>query len=445
MDTKQKKRFFTNHSKSSAMVVSLALHAILLIVALSFVAVTVVTRDDNQFEVKPVNRPKMPTKKLQVPVKMKKKKPKPRLRKQIMVKSRDNRKMPDIKMPELKGIKGGLGAMEGAGLGGAASVGFSMPEIEVFGVKSKGEKVFLALDSDAIMMRDEVGGMAAYSIIKDELQNILESLSPTTLFNLAVFDHHQTILMFPQMVPATQANTSRIKDWLAPLNKVSEGMDTKAYGTKTMGKSGTPIRDDFTIGDLQPVEWGNSARYWFTPASVAMKQQADTVFVLTGWWGVMRYAKGKTPTWTKTNRRRWEECIVEGNKKLEEESQERIAKGEAPRVIRDHHMLIREYFPSIYETIRPPEPPWYHYTSRDFAKAIQLIRKANPPKTPPKSGVAKKSKNNYSINVIFFARKDDLDAQEWEIEHFRKFASLCRGKFRLITGLEAIKSSASKK
>ena len=43
MESKRKKRFFTSHSKSSAMVVSLALHAVLLVVALSFVAVTVVS------------------------------------------------------------------------------------------------------------------------------------------------------------------------------------------------------------------------------------------------------------------------------------------------------------------------------------------------------------------------------------------------------------------
>ncbi len=102
----RKKRFFTNHAKSSAMVVSLAVHAVLLVVALSFVAVTVIKKDDQKFESRQVSRPKMELKKLRVPVKIKKKRPKPRLRKQITVKARANH-MPEIKMPEIVGIKGG--------------------------------------------------------------------------------------------------------------------------------------------------------------------------------------------------------------------------------------------------------------------------------------------------------------------------------------------------
>ena len=162
---------FTNHSKSSAMVVSLVLHAILLIVALSFVVVTVITKEDQKFEAKQVSRQRMPPKKLQVPVKIKKQKRRPKLRQRIVVKT-NVRNMPDIKMPEISGIKGGLGAA-GAGLGNASSIGFNMPEINVFGVRSKGEKVFLALDTDAYIMRDEVGGKRAYAIIKEELIKVV--------------------------------------------------------------------------------------------------------------------------------------------------------------------------------------------------------------------------------------------------------------------------------
>ena len=128
---KPKKRFFANHAKSSAMLVSLVLHLILLVMAASFVAVSVVLKNENQFEAPHVTRPKMPVKRLQVPVKMKKKRPKPKLRKQITVKSRMNQKMPDIKMPEIVGIKGGMGAAAGAAFDGVAGVGFSMPEVEV--------------------------------------------------------------------------------------------------------------------------------------------------------------------------------------------------------------------------------------------------------------------------------------------------------------------------
>ena len=70
----KKKPFFAKHANSSAALISLGIHAVLIVVALSFVAVTVIQKDDQKFEAKPVSRPHMKLKKLQVPVRLKKKK-----------------------------------------------------------------------------------------------------------------------------------------------------------------------------------------------------------------------------------------------------------------------------------------------------------------------------------------------------------------------------------
>ncbi len=120
------KRFFAGHAKSSAMVVSLAIHAIFIVVALSFVAVKVIIKEEPAFVAKKVKRPKMPPKKIRVPVNVKKRKPKPRLRKRIVV---NTKTFTDIKMPEISGIKGGLGNMGGDGLG---SLGFDI-DMDLFG------------------------------------------------------------------------------------------------------------------------------------------------------------------------------------------------------------------------------------------------------------------------------------------------------------------------
>ena len=96
-----KKSFFAKHAKSSAALASLGLHVILLVVALSFVAVSVIQKQEAAFEAKQVNRPKMQLKKLQVPVNIKKRAPKPKLRKRIVVQPRLSRNLPDIKLPEI--------------------------------------------------------------------------------------------------------------------------------------------------------------------------------------------------------------------------------------------------------------------------------------------------------------------------------------------------------
>ena len=184
-ENRRRKGFFSKHAKSSAALVSLAVHAVLIIGALSFVAVTVIQKPDVDFEAKQVSRPKMKLRKLQVPVKEQKKTQAPKLRKQIVATPKLN-KIPDIKMPEIVGVKGGLGS-SGGGLGGAASLGFSMPEIDMFGIRGKGEKVFILLDASDEMMYDEMGGIPAYTIIKNELIKVLGGLPPTTLFNVSVF------------------------------------------------------------------------------------------------------------------------------------------------------------------------------------------------------------------------------------------------------------------
>ena len=48
------KKFFVKHAKSGAALISLGIHAALVVVALSFVAVTVITKEEQKFEAKPV-------------------------------------------------------------------------------------------------------------------------------------------------------------------------------------------------------------------------------------------------------------------------------------------------------------------------------------------------------------------------------------------------------
>ena len=438
MENKSKKRFFTSHSKSSAAVVSIAVHLVLLLIAGTFVAVTVVTKGEKKFEVKQVNRPRMAPKKLQVPVKIKKQKRKPKLRQRIVVKN-TVRNMPDIKMPEISGIKGGLGA-SGAGLGDGSSIGFNMPEINVFGVRSKGEKVFIALDSDAYIMRDEIGGMLSYQIIKDEVAKIIEGLSPVTLFNLVVYDDHGAVMLFPRMAPATRENVAKVAKWLGPLNKVSAGMASTAYGIKTLGKGGTPLNIPANRvaegGKLQEgVVWG-----WVRPAIAAMDQQADAVFILCDNWGSgshMRRAIGKKPKWSESHRKQWEKYTALAKEKHRKENERRAAAGEPPQVMNSNWMLVTTYYPDARQYY-PPEPPFYYFTGREYAKVLHLIRKEAASRLPAKSGIGKK-RDNFSLNVVFFAPKDNTNTQE----NFETLASKCHGDLRILDGLEAIRVAVS--
>jgi hypothetical protein len=440
-----KKRFFANHAKSSAVIVSLGIHAVLIVVALSFVAVTVITKEEKAFEAKPVNRPKMNLRKLQVPVNIKKKKiQKPKLRKRIVVQPKMNQNMPDIKMPEITGVKGGMGGGVAGGLGGAGGVGFSMPEIEVFGIKGKGEKVFIILDSSPEMMYDEMGGIPAYTIIKEELVRILDSLPPTALFNIIVYDPGRSFMLFPNMVSAGSSNVAKVDEWLKPLNAARPGMGAKEYGVSTLAPGGIQNNEDFLRGKFQ------KQREWYRPTMVAMKQQADAVFLLTCWWGNQwHYMDEVDRSWDQSSAgRRWFESYEKAKKLLAEENKERAAKGEPPRVIRDHAWeMNRVYFPDIE---RPPRPEAYHYQARDYIPAMLDIRNANrPDEIQTRSGLRKKpskTKSDFSFNVVHFrevGESRDTGRHENTEMRFKELIGKIQGQYTTIAGLEAIQSSIS--
>ena len=90
-----------------------------------------------------------------------------------------------------------------------------------------------------------------------------------------------------------------------------------------------------------------------------------------------------------------------------------------------------------------PEPTFHYYTARDFAKSLHLLREENASQMASKSGISKRKKDEFSLNVILFVSADDPRVQAGSVDLFKKMTSLCNGDFRSIAGLKAIKSSVS--
>ena len=416
----------------------------LLVFAISFVAVTVIRKPDQEFEAKPVNRPRMQLKKLQVPVNIKKKTQKPKLRKRIVVKPRFNQTLPDIKMPEVTGIKGGMGSGADSGLDVAGGVGFSMPEIEIFGVKSRGEKVLFILDASPEMMYDEMGGIPAYTIIKSELLRIVGSIGSQTLFNLIVVDGNSSRMLFPQMTSASPDNVQRMEEWIEPLNAVSKGMGDRDYGLRTIGSGGKDTGSRMEAGKI------TRQRTWLHPAMVAQKLQADTIFLLTNNWDAQTKVVEGTRREAGSGRDRlvqeWEEYYRKAKKLLDKENEERMKRGEPPRALAGKADIIHAYFPDAKSPPRLDEI--YGYTPRDIAEAFEIIREryarkdANDEAGRQLLSLYKKKKNNFSFNVIHFRPVNDSGAGGGS-ENFRVLTRICDGEYNTIAGLDAIRSYVS--
>ncbi len=428
MATSRKKKI----QKTEALLASIVVHAILAVLAVTLVAFSVVVKEDQQFEGKPISRPQVALKKLKIPVNIRKA-PKPRLRKNIVVKHKI-RNTPDIKMPEIIGVKGGFSSA-GSGLGGgAASLGFSMPELDMFGVKSNGEKIFLVLDSTEPMMRDDRGGLESYDLIKQEIYHMLEGLNSTVLFNIAAYDWQNGQMLFPKMVMATPSNIEKVKAWLDPLNRdKGAGGDLAVVGTKTAGPGGKTFQSKSLTNEIM-----DSIDVWVGPAMLAMQQQADTVYILAATHRNLGSTERTTPKgWSESKQKKWEELYEKAKLKLAEENEQRRSEGIAPLVIgMNPWSLIERYFPTAEKP--PPSTSAHYYTTKDIKKALDLMRKQSA-KAAPSIGL-KKKKNSYTVNVIHFVPQNDTDMND--AEKFKNLASICRGEYRQLQGLDAITAAA---
>ena len=62
----KKPSFFSKHAKSSALIITIIVHALIILIAIGFVAYEVITKEEKQFVAKENKRPKMKLKKLQL-------------------------------------------------------------------------------------------------------------------------------------------------------------------------------------------------------------------------------------------------------------------------------------------------------------------------------------------------------------------------------------------
>lgn len=333
-ERKEKKRWFAKHAKSSALMVSLIVHVVLILVAISFVAVTVIQKDNKQFEAKPVNRPRMQLKKLQVPVNIRKKKTQaPKLRKRIVVTPKLKQNV-DIKLPEITGVKGGLGSA-GDGLGGAGGIGFSIPEIEFFGTKAKGEKVVFVVhfgpatihqgrkknvkNQPSIEYNNPFTRMTGLTI-RNRLEDLINEMPDYTLFNVIAYYAGNASAINPTIMPASAENKQKVMDWMEPVNPLEGDYNHclsfgKASSRIDRAKRNWPTRvDDLPFYSLK---WAypyvvpksieqkyapdapNGFMHWGRGVVWAMREQkADTIFILTtnyidGWSAEQKDADGE--------------------------------------------------------------------------------------------------------------------------------------------------------
>ncbi|QHI70756.1 vWA domain-containing protein [Tichowtungia aerotolerans] len=369
-------------ASTEAAAISIGIHALLIILAGSIVAIKYVQKRDASFSGENVSRPKLERRQLQMPVKvqnLQKKSRRPKVTTRMASVSQASFSLPDMM---------GMGDLGSAGfdrsggadrslssMGSAGSLGFGVSGVNFFGAKSKGEKMVFILDANKLMVEDRKGGYFTYKFAKDRLIEMINGMSSATLFNVMVYSGNTTVMFRSKLVPATPENREAVKQWIAPLNS------TPSVVARLNRLPGTY---------REPRKYEDSPLYhlfgWVRPIQAAMEQRADNIFVLCSGYGIPRPSKefllkkydvDSEEEWLESRgwgadrvagyERKRAEILARARQKLAEENRARQAGGQPPKIVQDWWYYIRnelkwdwQSMPHLYE-LAPNnivEPDW---------------------------------------------------------------------------------------
>lgn len=328
--------------------------------------------------------------------------------------------LPDVNITLPSGLGGtetGAGIGEGVELAGLNLTGLNItvPTMDIFGAKAKSDRVFIAFEASEETMRDDMGGLDAYNIVKNEIKNLIRIIPATTVFNIEAFDTHARNdcreTCFTSLVPANEANKATFERWIAGINA-----DEKNFGIEN-NRDKNPRKSELRYSvppyvdiDMTGSHYQNNdvvGRYRVYQS--AIESGAGAIWILTRMWpSPDEYLVPLTPEQKKRFYDEWDKNVKDYERTgqrvetqedwnnwikatqpvrqkaqqwLEEENKKRAAKGIPKRVQSDMLALANELKYPIpqrmrpRDSFRPPQPRYRTYTVQSMLAAYEPILK----------------------------------------------------------------------
>ena len=368
----------------------------------------------------------------------------------------------DIKLPS--GLGGGFGGFAPiTGVNIDNSVIIAEIPVNLFGVKSKTERVLICIDAGKHLMTDERGGLDTYKVIREDVKKLVNELPGTVLFNLMAFECAGKVninLFMPTLVPASDANKRRVAAWIDPINASLNRLGTSNNYTLKYPFMPQPPSTRY----YNP---GLSDKYRVYQA--ALEQGADTIYILTTGWTdpdrikypwtdaeTERFAREeekyqrdvekarKQAGWTEEKQLEYDKqlainrtkAIAKARDWIEKENAKRKAAGK-PLYTGDPNRVISEQKLLVYPEPRPPStagikrpvPKFKSYGRSGLFKFYEPLFK---------EVYDLKNIKRPQVNLIIFkGEKEEWSAAENKVA--RSFASMNKGgKVRVLRGLKPV-------
>ncbi len=352
----------------------------------------------------------------------------------------------DVDLPSMEQsftVSSGLGNLGGGSLlsGTRGSIGMGVSDINVFGLKSRAERVLFVIDANRGMLTDNKGGLYSYNIIKAEIAEMIGNLSAGTLFNVAFFDDSRFMFFRPQPVPAGVEITNELKEWIAPVNA-----DIKKLGIRGGSPAVTTLKDHPVHQEMVHYgsRSGNEALYM---SQVFLEQSIDAVFIITGnHRGIQSIERRPTEKekeeWARVvEKPEYQRALAAYNAEspeisrlareaLKKENEARAKRGIPPKVINGS---LADIMGIKRKTRHPGGRPRHFIDQRSVEKYLKELVKIlydNKGSEPP------------SINVVLFLAGDEVLKEEHE-DALKDYVRFFSGKHRVIRGLNEITAAST--
>ena len=188
---------------------------------------------------------------------------------------------------------GGLGSGFGSGTG-SGGLGLGTSSVSFFGIKAAGERIAFVIDLSRSMVEDDKGGLNGYTVLKNELKNMVQKLNDGTFFNLIFFDDNVDLFK-PQLVVAKPATKKEAEKFISPYY-ADYGKDVlRNYSeNKRSWPSATRLRN-YSLPILNATAkyvsgGGNKNSLIDAPLAAAFQMKADTIFIISDGYPVFERA-----------------------------------------------------------------------------------------------------------------------------------------------------------
>lgn len=275
------------------LLVSVILHAVLIVAAALFVVSETIVGKKKRFEAPPVAEAspvrKQVEHRLQVARKSGSVSSSPVSAQRILSTATGALALPAL--PELPfsgnsalGGMGGFGSGAGLGhggnglgtsLGNAGLGGRGLMSLSFLGLTNvKAQKVVFVVDVGRSLMDIRKGGFQAFGIIRSEILRLVGNLPPSSSFGVVLFDGSNLTLYADQLQLATARNKESFFAWLEPVNAKLDALGLGSAGGASSWTRETPVS-----AALDP---GYNPSPWINALHAALQLRPDTVFLITG-------------------------------------------------------------------------------------------------------------------------------------------------------------------